>query len=237
MECILIIDNDAVRCGALKEMLNIEGFSSLAVRDGTLGLREALSGDYNLVLLNEAAPPTDGFRVLREIRSHSDLPIMMMNESGGETEHIEALDQGADDYLLKPLHPGTLAARIRAILRRTGEPHALSADAHCQEDAHTTLGDIRIDTGTRIAYRDGTPIHLTSVEFNLLDILLKNAGQIVSREELAAGALGRSLGMNDRSIDVHISSLRKKLGHYCSGMDRIKTVRNLGYLYSRPCAT
>lgn len=233
MHCVLIIDDDTELCESLKESLNSEGFFATAVRDGVEGLRKALSGNYDVALVDDLTPPTDGFRVLREIRSHSDLPVLMTSGYGRETEHIEALDMGADDYLLKPFDPRTLAARIRAILRRIRQNPELSHDARTPgEDC--ALGDIALDTGARIAYRGGNPLELTSVEFNLLEILIRSAGQVVSREELAKGAMGRALGMNDRSIDVHISSLRKKLGHRFRGTDRIRTVRNWGYLYTRP---
>jgi DNA-binding response OmpR family regulator len=231
MKHILIIDDDAEHSELLLQYLQDNGFGVIAVHNGGRGLEQALSGNHALVLLDDALPSMDGFEVLRGIRSGSDIPVLMMTERSNDHDRIEALEMGADDYLPKPYNPRELIARMRAILRRTkpDADHRLSTRAFNR----TVLGDIEIDTGIRTAYREGRPMELTSVEFSLLEILLRAAGQIISREELAKGALGRALGMNDRSIDVHISSLRKKLGQHFRGVDRIKTVRNLGYLYTR----
>lgn len=232
MERILIIDDDAELCAWLSKYLRTEGFEAIAVHEGNQGLHQALSGVYALVLLNDTLLIMSGLQVLREIRSRSDLPVLMMNGSGTELDRIEALEMGADDNLPKPFNPRELVARIRAILRRTKpDPREMPVRPTCDRIA---VGDIEMDTSMRIAYRDGSLIELTSVEFSLLEILLRAAGQVVSREELARGALGRDLGMNDRSIDVHISSLRKKLGQHPGGFERIRSIRNLGYLYTRP---
>lgn len=231
MERILIVDDDAELGVRLSKHLGREGFEAIAVQEGRQALQQALSGGYALAVLNDATLTMDGFQVLQEIRACSDLPALIMTGSGTETDRIEALDMGADDYLPKPFNPQELAARIRAILRRAkpdfgGRPARRNGD-------RIVVSDIEIDPGMRIAYRNGRLIELTSVEFNLLEILLRAAGQVVSREELARGALGRALGMNDRSIDVHVSSLRKKLGQHSSGFERIKSIRNVGYLYAR----
>jgi DNA-binding response OmpR family regulator len=231
MKRILIIDDDTELCESLSQYLHGQGFGVFAVHDGNQGVQHALSGNHALVLLDDVLPPMGGFEVLRGIRSGSDIPLLMMTECGKDLDRIEALEMGADDYLLKPFDPRELLARMRAILRRT-RPGSDERLAILTSD-RTVLGDIEIDTGIRTAYREGRPMELTSAEFSLLEILLRAAGQIISREELAKGALGRALGMNDRSIDVHISSLRKKLGHHFGGVDRIKTVRNSGYLYAR----
>jgi two-component system, OmpR family, response regulator CpxR len=231
MKRILIIDDDAEHCESLLQYLQHNGFGVFAVHDGNQGLQHALSGNHALVLLDDVLPSIGGFEVLRGIRSGSGIPVLMMAEGGKDLDRIEALEMGADDYLPKPFNPRELVARMRAILRRT-KPDSDERPSTRTPD-RTVLGDIEIDIGIRTAYREGRPMELTSVEFSLLEILLRAAGQIISREELARGALGRALGMNDRSIDVHISSLRKKLGQHFRGVDRIKTVRNLGYLYAR----
>jgi two-component system, OmpR family, response regulator CpxR len=230
MKPILIIDDDTELCESLLEYLQSEGFGVFAVHDGNQGLEQALSGDYALALLHDV-PSTSGFKVLQGIRSRSDIPVLMMTACGKDADCIEALEMGADDYLPKPFNLRELVARIRAILRRT-KPDSDETPATWTSD-RTVVGDIEIDRGMRIAYREGRPMELTSVEFNLLEILLRAAGQVITREELAQEALGRALGINDRSIDVHISSLRKKLGQHFSGVDRIRTLRNWGYLYAR----
>jgi DNA-binding response OmpR family regulator len=231
MKRILIIDDDAELCESLLECLRSEGLGVFAIQDSNQGLQQALSGDYALVVVDVAMPSVSGFQILQGIRTRSDMPVLMTTGSGNNTEHIEALEMGADDYLPKPFNPREFVARIRAILRRT----RLDSDETPAPliSARTVVGDIEIDPGMRTAYREGRPMELTSVEFNLLEILLCAAGRVLSREELARGALGRALGMNDRSIDVHISSLRKKLGRHFGGVDRIRTVRNWGYLYAR----
>jgi DNA-binding response OmpR family regulator len=231
MKRILLIDDDIELCDWLLQTLQAEGFAVFAVHDGDQGLQQALSGGYALALLDDVMPSISGFQVLQGIRSRSDMPVVMMAGCGKDAERIEALEMGADDYLPKPFNPRELIARVRAILRRT-KPDSGETPVVRTPDL-TIVGDIEIDAGMRLAYRQGKPMELTSVEFNLLEILLRAAGQVISREELAKGALGRALGMNDRSIDVHISSLRKKLGQRLSGVDRIRTVRNWGYFYAR----
>lgn len=228
MKRILVIDDDTELCELLLEYLEREGFDVVAVHDGREGLEQAFSTDYALVVLDIMIPSMSGFEVLQAIRSQSNMPILMLTARGEDIDRIVGLEMGADDYLSKPFNPRELVARIRAILRRTrSESDEVPAPAD-----RIALGDIEMDLGVRTAYRRGIPVELTSVEFNLLEILLRTAGRIVSREELAREALGRDLGSYDRSIDVHISSLRKKLGQHSSGVERIKTVRGAGYLYA-----
>ena len=232
MRRILIVDDDSELCELLEEYLQAEGFATHAVFDGKEGLQQALAGDYALVVLDIMIPHISGFQVLQAIRSRSNMPVVMLTARGEDIDRIVGLEMGADDYMPKPFNPRELVARIRAVLRRAvPDADELSASQVCDK---TVVGDLEIDGGMRLACRDGHRVELTSVEFNLLDVLLRNAGRVVSREELARGALGRSLGMYDRSIDVHISSLRRKLGYHPGGIERIRTIRGTGYMYALP---
>jgi two-component system response regulator CpxR len=184
------------------------------------------------VVLDVMLPGLSGFEVLRQIRKESSVPVLMLTARGDEVDRIVGLEIGADDYLPKPFNPRELIARIRAIQRRSErQPQAGAETAQRQR---ITVGDVELDKGTRAVRRGEEQVELTAVEFSLLEVLLEQAGQIVNRAELVKGVLGRSLSPYDRSIDVHISSLRKKLGHTVDDRERIKTVRGIGYLYSLP---
>lgn len=231
---ILLIDDDTELCELLKVYLTTEGFSVEAVHEGNRGAEEALSGAYSLVVLDVMLPEINGLDVLRRIRAGSDLPVLMLTARGDEVDRIVGLELGADDYLPKPFNPRELAARIRAVQRRVeprgeGRPSARGA-------GHLVVGDVNLDPGARTVRRDGKLVELTSVEFAILEVLLRGAGRVVGRDDLAKKALGRRLSAYDRSIDVHLSSLRKKLGHEVRGLERIKTVRGVGYLYALPSA-
>lgn len=230
MKRILVIDDDTELCELLREYLEGEGFDVSTAYDGKEGHDLVLSTDYTLVVLDVMLPSMSGFEVLRSIRVQSAVPVVMLTARNEDVDRIVGLEMGADDYLPKPFNPRELVARIRAVLRRTEADSRApqpSADPEC-----IVLGDIRMDLGTRVVTRGQELVELTYVEFNLLERLLRSAGKVVTREELALGALDRMLGMYDRSIDVHISSLRRKLGQYCDGIERIKTVRGAGYLYA-----
>lgn len=224
---ILIIDDDTELCDLLTEYLEQEGFVVTACHDAQQGLAAALSGDHAFVILDVMLPGFSGFDLLRQVRLSSPVPVLMLTARGDEVDRIVGLEMGADDYLPKPFNPRELVARIRAVQRR-GEngfggrrtpPGKLIAD------------DVVIDLGARTVFQNSAEIPLTAVEFSLLHALIKRIGQVVNREDLAQEVLGRKLEMFDRSIDVHISSLRKKLGHNVNGVERIKTVRSVGYLY------
>lgn len=237
MKRILVIDDDTELCELLIEYLEREGFEVTAINDGNEGLEEALSSEFALIVLDIMLPSLGGFEVLQSLRLKSDVPVLMLTARGEDVDRIVGLELGADDYLPKPFNPRELVARIRAILRRA-KPQSLDEAllAPPPVSGKIVVGDIEMDIGTRIVNRQAKRVELTSVEFGLLEILLRAAGRIVSRDELAKGALGRGLGSYDRSIDVHISSLRRKLGQYPDGIERIKTVRGAGYLYA-PLAT
>jgi DNA-binding response OmpR family regulator len=192
-----------------------------AVHEGRKGLECAGSGGYSLVILDVMMPRMSGMEVLKELRTRSSVPVLMLTARGDDIDRIIGLELGADDYLPKPFNPRELVARIKAIMRRLGERRAAPN--------RFTAGDIRVDPGTREAYIGNNPLQLTTVEFDLLEILIRNQGRALTREYLTDAALGRSLGAFERTIDVHISNLRKKLDDH-HRMERIKTVRGSGYL-------
>jgi two-component system response regulator CpxR len=228
MERILIIDDDVELCSMIAEYLRPEGFLVEAVHNGERGLQRALSKEHDLLLLDVMLPGMNGFDLLRQLRASSDLRVLLLTARGDDVDRIVGLEIGADDYLPKPFNPRELLARVRAILRRPQNGKGPEAGERL------VIGDVEIDLGSRTASRNGQAVELTSVEFNLLETLLRAAGKIVSREELAQKVLGRNLNLFDRSIDVHISKLRKKLGEVVNGGERIKTVRGAGYLYALP---
>jgi two-component system, OmpR family, response regulator CpxR len=226
MQKILIIDDDVALCELVKEYLEPLGLDLEAVHRGDTGVERALTGEHSIVVLDVMLPGLNGFDVLRQIRTLSKIPVLMLTARGDDIERIVGLEIGADDYLAKPFNPRELAARIRAILRRT------SSNSN-QETARVKVGDVEIETGTRLVRRSGKIVDLTSVEYDVLEKLVRAAGRIMSREELSQQVLGRSSSPFDRSIDMHISNLRKKLGHRVGDADRIKTVRGVGYIYAK----
>ncbi|MDA8305356.1 MAG: response regulator transcription factor [Deltaproteobacteria bacterium] len=237
MSRILVIDDDTELCELLADYLKPEGFQITSVHDGEQGLQRAISeaGGYDLIVLDIMLPGMNGFEVLQRLRSQLDTPVLMLTARDEEVDRIVGLEMGADDYLPKPFNPRELIARARAILRRTRDRHDRSAFPATPE--MIAVGDIEMDTGSRIVRRNGEKVDLTSVEFGCLEMLLRAAGHLVTREQLAEGVLGRSLTAYDRSVDVHLSSLRKKLGHRFGEFERIKTVRGAGYVYANPFRT
>lgn len=236
MDQILIIDDDVALCELVTEYLEPLGFQIESVHRGDAGAERAIAGKYSLVVLDVMLPGLNGFEVLRRIRAESKVPVLMLTARGDDVDRIVGLEIGADDYLPKPFNPRELVARIRAILRRTrsdkpGEPGEPGAAKKL------SIGDVELDSGTRAVYRAGQNVELTAVEFDLLEKLLRAAGQIITREELSKEVLGRSSSPFDRSIDMHISNLRKKLGHQFGATERIKTVRGVGYIYAQASAS
>jgi two-component system response regulator CpxR len=222
MERILIVDDDVGLCEVLAERLASEGFSLEAAHEGVRGLERARSGEHALVILDLMLPGLTGLDVLRNLRPHSGIPVLILTARGEEVDRILGLEIGADDYLPKPFNPRELIARIRAVLRRT-----LPLEAATQLSA----GDIWLDLPAREAWIKQHKLHLTSVEFSLLEAFLRRAGHVVTREQLTETVLGRKVvGPFDRVIDVHVSNLRKKLGESPAG-ERIKAVRGAGYQF------
>jgi DNA-binding response OmpR family regulator len=232
MDRLLIVDDDLELCELVREYLNSEGFEVEAAHDGKQGVERFLSGRYSLMVLDVMLPGINGFEVLRRTRAKSAAPVLMLTARGNDVDRIVGLEIGADDYLPKPFNPRELVARIRAILRRTGS----QSEETSARTARKLLfvGDIELDHGAHVVRCSGVVVELTSVEFTLLEVLLGSAGQVVTREELAKTGLGRNLALFDRSVDMHISHLRKKLGPGLHGSERIKTIRGAGYVYAQP---
>ncbi|HMQ04267.1 MAG TPA: response regulator transcription factor [Pyrinomonadaceae bacterium] len=224
---VLIIDDDEELCELVSEYLSAEGFKTECVHDGATGLAQAASGNFDLAILDVMLPKMNGFDVLRNLRQKSDVPVLMLTARGDDLERIEGLETGADDYLPKPFNPRELVARLRAILRRAGPE-----DGDDTLPEKITVEDLDLSTSARSAKLNGEDIGLTSVEFDLLTALVRDAGKIVKKEDLSEKVLERSLSPFDRSLDMHISNLRKKLGHRGDGSERIKTVRSVGYIYT-----
>ncbi|MGZ8946965.1 MAG: response regulator [Methylococcaceae bacterium] len=221
---ILLIDDDVELAGMLKEYLEQEDFDIVAVHDGETGRREALSGNYALVVLDVMLPGMKGIEVLNRIRLESRVPVLMLTAKGDDVDRIVGLESGADDYVPKPCTPRELVARIRAILRRI-QPVAIGNQAADP----LIVGALSIWPEKRKAEWFGRALDLTSTEFNLLEVLAVNCGLVVSKKALSEQGLGRPLARFDRSIDVHISSIRQKLGNLADGGEVIVTVRGKGY--------
>ena len=231
MNQILLIDDDEELCELISEYLTVEGFRTEAVHDGASGLEKAKSGNYDLVTLDVMLPKMNGFDVLKALRETSGVPVLMLTARGDDTERIVGLEIGADDYLPKPFNPRELVARIRAILRRVSE--TVSADeSPAIQTEKIQVEDVEVAIAARSAKRNGEDLGLTAVEFDLLVALLREAGKVVKKEDLSEQVLDRKLSPFDRSLDMHISNLRKKLGEREDGEERIKTIRSVGYIYT-----
>jgi two-component system, OmpR family, response regulator CpxR len=220
---VLLVDDDVELCTALKRLLAIDGFHLTAVHDAESGTEQALQNRYALIILDVMLPGGDGHLVLRRIRAASQVPVIMLTARGDEADRIAGLESGADDYLPKPFNTRELVARMCAVLRR--RPESARPEFSC-------VGDIEIHYNTRRVLRSGEPVELTGAEFDILLLLIRSAGKVLSRDEIAELALGRPVGMLDRSIDNHISNLRKKLGNHVGGIERIRNVRGTGYAYT-----
>jgi DNA-binding response OmpR family regulator len=227
MNKILIIDDDEELCELVAEYLTVEGFETRAVHDGETGLETALSGEYDMAVLDVMLPKMNGFDVLKNLRAASRLPVLMLTARGDDMERIVGLEIGADDYLAKPFNPRELVARLRAILRRS-EP----AETEDRTTEKVNVGDLELSRSSRTAWLSGGEVPLTSVEFDLLANLVDQAGNVVRKDDLSEAVLERKLSPYDRSLDMHISNLRKKLGTRPDGSDRIKTIRSVGYIYT-----
>jgi len=220
---ILLVDDDVELAGMLRDYLVRDGFVVLAVPDGESGVAEALSGNFALVVLDVMMPGIGGIEALRRIRAASTVPVLMLTARGDDLDRIVGLELGADDYVPKPCMPRELAARLRAILRRSQQGGELAAQAPL------VVGPLKVMPAQRRVEWDGEAVELTSTEFNLLEVLARNAGRPVSKAELSEQALGRPLVRFDRSIDVHLSSIRHKLGVLPGGRSCIQTVYRQGY--------
>ena len=221
---ILLVDDDAELCALLREFLEREGFVVECAHEGNQGLAKAMEPGVNLVVLDVMLPGLDGFEILRRLRPQSKVPVIMLTARGEDVDRIVGLELGADDYLPKPFNPRELTARIRAILRRY-EPRAAGVPLQRLE-----VNGITLDPGTREARADGRKVELTTFEFDILEMLMRSAGRVLSRDALMENFYNRKATPFDRSIDMHISHLRKKLDR---GDSLIKTIRGVGYQFSR----
>lgn len=228
MENILIIDDDEELCELVSEYLTVEGFEVETIHDGESGLAEALNGKHDMIILDVMLPKKNGFDVLRDLRKESQIPVLMLTARGEDMERIVGLEIGADDYLPKPFNPRELVARLRAILRRIESVN----NAQNLSSEKIEVEDLEISLSGRTAKIDGEKLGLTAVEFDLLVALVREVGKVVKKEELSLDVLERELSPYDRSLDMHISNLRKKLGKHENGEDRIKTIRSVGYIYT-----
>ncbi len=219
---LLLIDDDTELCSLLAEFLKSEGFQVECVHEGQQGLERALHGGFNLVVLDVMLPGLDGFEILRRLRRESRVPVLMLTARGEDVDRIIGLELGADDYLPKPFNPRELVARLRAILRRY-EPRESTA-------SHIEVNGVTLDPATRQVTVDGQPVDLTTFEFDILEQLMRAAGRVLSRDDLMESLYNRKATAFDRSIDMHISHIRRKLE---TKRPFIKTIRSVGYQFLR----
>ncbi len=230
---LLVIDDDVELGGLVTEYLEPEGFEVHVIHDSAHGIQRALANGNALVVLDATLRTSSGFEVLRRIRVESKVPVLMLTARDDDAGRIVGLEIGADDCLPAPFNPCEFVARIRAILRRTNPP--ADSPGRAFRSQRIVVGDVEIDAGARVVRRRGERVALTGVEHALLETLLRTAGAVVPRDELSKVVLGRALTPYDRSLDMHVSNLRKKLGHQNGDVERIKAVRGVGYLYTIPC--
>lgn len=215
---VLIIDDDTELCALLQEFLEREGFGVTSENDGLRGLELAATGNFDLVVLDLMLPGIDGFTLLKRLRARSRVPVLMLTARGEDEDRIVGLDLGADDYLAKPFNPRELLARVRAVLRR----------AQVRSKGRIEVNGVLIDPGTREVFCDNRPVEMTTLEFDILETLVRSAGSVVSRDALMEAMYNRKATPFDRSIDMHVSHLRRKLE---TDRTLIKTVRGIGYQF------
>lgn len=225
MKSILLVDDDYKLGELLQEYMQMEGFQLHAVQDGEAGLQEALSNKYDLVLLDVMLPKLNGFEVLKQLRLQSNIPVIMLTARGESVDRVLGLEYGADDYIPKPYHHHELLARIRAIFRRMDINNTSASSGGV-----LTVGELQLNISKRLVLLNDEELILTGAEFGVLQNLMESVGQLVDKDTLSLAALGRPLMAYDRSIDMHVSNLRKKLGKRVDGSEWIKTVRSRGYM-------
>ena len=219
---LLLVDDDAELCGMMREFFAQTGHKLECVYNGREGLTRALNGSHDLVILDVMLPVLDGFGVLTQLRRRKATPVIMLTARVQQQDRIQGLDAGADDYLPKPFDPDELLARVRAVLRRTEAQRPAAPEAW-------SIGGVRLNPATREVWSADLPVELTEMEFDLLEMLIRSAGRVVSRDEITAALFEREATPYDRFLDVHISHLRKKLEH---GHRLIRTVRGVGYIFA-----
>ena len=225
---LLIADDDIELCQLLSDYLSQEGFVIDSVHNGQDAIIRATTESYDLLILDVMMPLKNGFEALREIRQTTQLPVVMLTAKGEKIDRIVGLEMGADDYLAKPCDPRELVARIRAVTRRTS---LLNQNKQSHASYTVSIDNVYLDKSNRQVELNGIGIELTSTEFDLLKLLMENAGSLVTREMISRVCLGKKLQAFDRSIDMHLSNIRKKLGDLANGKTRIKTIRGNGYQY------
>jgi two-component system response regulator CpxR len=228
---ILIVDDDPELCDLVKQYLEPEGFAVSAVHSGAEGMEAGLEANYDLIVLDVMLGDAKGFDLLRELRQRVRTPVLMLTAKGDEFDRVLGLEMGADDYMPKPFSPRELLARIGAILRRSGWR---AQEGTVPRPASILSGDLELDLASHSAKKSGEHVHLTSAEFDLLHLFLESPGKVLTREDLAERFLGRKFSPFDRSVDLHVSNLRRKLGPQPDGTERIRSVRGIGYLYAWP---
>jgi DNA-binding response OmpR family regulator len=219
---LLVVDDDKELCAMMREFFVGAGHRVESAHDGQAGLAAATKGSFDLVVLDVMLPKLDGYAVLKELRQRSSLPVIMLTSRTQQRDRILGLDTGADDYLSKPFDPDELLARIRAVLRRTSGEEKVAT-------GRLVVGEIEIDTGTRQVWARNAVVDLTAIEFDLLALLMRRVGKIVTREEISLSVLKREAEPYDRVLDVHVSRIRKKLE---SGRNLIRTIRGAGYVFT-----
>ena len=224
MSRVLLVDDDALLTELLTEYLSAEGLDVHSVPDGEAGVQEILSGQYDVVVLDSMMPKMNGLDVLKNVRSQSTVPVIMLTAKGDDIDRIIGLEMGADDYVPKPCTPRELLARINAILRR-----AQQSGEQNNSPNSIAVSNVTLYPAKRQATIGEAPLELTSTEFNLLEVLIQRAGQVVSKDILSEQGLGRPHQRYDRSIDVHLSSIRRKLPPMMDGRPRIQAVLRKGY--------
>jgi len=225
---ILLADDDTELTDLLEEYLTPEGFDVVAVHDGVAAVEAVKQHHFELLVLDVMMPEMNGFEVLRQVRKFSAIPVIMLTARGDDVDSIVGLEIGADDYLAKPCNPRVLVAHIRAILRRTESSESTDVTSDS-----LLIDNVEIQRGARRVFLADKPVSMTSTEYCVLEILMEHAGEVVLKEDLSQLALRREHTIHDRSLDMHISKLRKKLGPISDEQERIKTVRGIGYQYVR----
>ena len=228
---ILIVDDDRKLCRLLTDYLAPMGYETTAAHTGPEGLETLQRGVFDAVILDVMLPGMDGFEVLGALRKQTDVPVLMLTARGDETDRVVGLEMGADDYLPKPFSTRELLARLRAVIRRFDRA---ARQPESETEDRVVVGDLTMDSGARTAFLAGQALPLTSIEFDLLLRLCRAAGRVVSRDQLLDAIAGREYEVFDRSVDVHVSSLRKKLGDDPRNPKYIRTVRGAGYMLMTP---
>ncbi|MGA2182114.1 MAG: response regulator transcription factor [Bryobacteraceae bacterium] len=216
---LLVVDDDVELCALLGEFLHREGYSVQFEHDGRSGLTQAIEGGFDLIILDVMLPGMDGFEILKRVRQQGRVPVLMLTARGEDVDRIVGLELGADDYLPKPFNPRELVARIKAILRRSDSKAS---------SGRIEVNGIALDPGTRQVLREGSPVETTTLEFQILEMLMRASGRVVSRDALMEALYNRKATPFDRSIDMHVSHLRRKLE---GDTPLIKTIRGVGYQF------